>query len=100
MSARVTNEYCPYLFERPVCTRTKLVLQGGLANLPDSPHNSLYDFVSHLVYSVDVQDVQTVIVDGQVLMHDRKVLTLNEDEVIKKARAIAARIDKEIRSGQ
>ena len=60
----------------------------------------LYDVVSHLVYAVDAQDVQTVIVDGQVLMHDRKVLTLNEDEVIEKARAIAARINTEIRSGQ
>lgn len=57
----------------------------------------LYNVVSHLVYAVDAQDVQTVVVDGQVLMHDRKVLTLNEDEVIEKARAIAARINTEIR---
>lgn len=60
----------------------------------------LYDVISHLVYAVDAQDVQTVIVDGQILMRDRKVLTLNEDEVVKKAKAIAARIDKEIRTGR
>ena len=35
---------------------------------------------------------------GGVLMEDRKVLTLDEHEVIKTARAIAARIDKEIRA--
>ena len=58
----------------------------------------MYDVVSHLVYAVDAQDVQTVIVDGKVLMEDRKVLTLDEQEVIKSARTIAARIDKEIRA--
>ena len=58
----------------------------------------MYDVVSHLVYAVDAQDVQTVIVDGKVLMEDRKVLTLDEREVIKAARTIAARIDKEIRA--
>jgi hypothetical protein len=41
-----------------------------------------------------------VIVDGQILMEDRQVLTLNEEEVIAKARAIAARVNKEIRSGK
>lgn len=60
----------------------------------------LYDVISHLVYAVDAQDVQTVIVDGRILMRERKVLTLNEDEVIKKAKAIAAGIDKEIRTNQ
>ena len=58
----------------------------------------MYDVVSHLVYAVDAQDVQTVIVGGKVLMEDRKVLTLDEHEVIKTARTIAARIDKEIRA--
>ncbi len=58
----------------------------------------LYDVMSHLVYAVDAQDVQTVIVDGKVLMEDRKVLTLDEKKVVKKAQAIAARINKEIRA--
>ncbi|MGI9229192.1 MAG: amidohydrolase family protein [Gammaproteobacteria bacterium] len=57
----------------------------------------LYDVISHLVYAVDAQDVQTVIVDGKVLMHNRQVLTLNEKTVIAAARAIAARIDQAIR---
>ena len=60
----------------------------------------MYDVMSHLVYAVDAQDVQTVIVGGKVLMEDRKVLTLDEHEVIKKARTIAARIDKEIRAAR
>ncbi len=60
----------------------------------------VYDVISHLVYAVDAQDVQTVIVDGQILMRDRNVLTLNEASIIKKARRIAASIDKEIRTGK
>ena len=49
---------------------------------------------------MDAQDVQTVVVDGHILMRDRKVLTLNEDEIIKNARAIAAKVNAEIRSGK
>lgn len=60
----------------------------------------LYDVTSHLVYAVDAQDVQSVIVDGQILMLDRKVLTLNENEIIRQARAIASRIDAKIRNGK
>lgn len=57
----------------------------------------VYDVISHLVYAVDAQDVETVIVEGKVIMLDRKVLTLNEDQVLKEAKALAARIAKEIR---
>jgi 5-methylthioadenosine/S-adenosylhomocysteine deaminase len=60
----------------------------------------LYDVISHLAYAVDAQDVQTVIVDGEILMRDRKVLTIDEDEVIRKARVIAAKVNAEIRSSQ
>lgn len=60
----------------------------------------LYDITSHLVYAVDAQDVQTVIVDGQILMLDRTVLSLDEKQVIRDAKAIAKKIDKEIRQGK
>ncbi len=48
-----------------------------------------YDAVSHLVYAADSQDVRTVIVDGQVIMEERQVLTLNEVAIKRKAREIA-----------
>lgn len=57
----------------------------------------LYDVVSHLVYAVDAQDVQTVIVDGKLIMENRKVLTLDEQAVISKARKIAKNINTQIR---
>jgi 5-methylthioadenosine/S-adenosylhomocysteine deaminase len=43
------------------------------------------DLVSAVVYSAQATDVQSVIVDGQFLMKNRKLLTLNENEVISDA---------------
>jgi len=40
------------------------------------------DVISHLVYSVKASDVDTTIVDGKILMRNRKVLTLNESAVL------------------
>ena len=49
----------------------------------------MYDPVSHLVYVTRGDDVQTTIVNGRVLMRDRKVLTLDEAAVIREANAHA-----------
>jgi 5-methylthioadenosine/S-adenosylhomocysteine deaminase len=49
----------------------------------------LFDPVSHLVYVAHGDDVTTTIVNGKVLMRDRKVLTLNEAAVLAEARAAA-----------
>jgi len=43
----------------------------------------LYDVISHLVYVVDSNDVTTTIVSGEVLMENKKVLTIDE-EILKK----------------
>lgn len=57
------------------------------------PHMTpLYDVISHLVYAVSASDVVTTIVDGNILMQDRKVLTLDAEEVREKANEIAVRI--------
>jgi 5-methylthioadenosine/S-adenosylhomocysteine deaminase len=46
----------------------------------------MYDAVSHLVYVIRGDDVQNTIVNGQVLMRDRKVLTLDEKAVLAEGR--------------
>ena len=38
----------------------------------------MYDPISHLVYVITVTTCGTTIVNGRVLMRDRKVLTLDE----------------------
>jgi len=45
----------------------------------------LYNVISHLVYAVDSSDVVSTMVSGQMLMKDRKVLTLNRGQVKKAA---------------
>ncbi len=42
--------------------------------------------VSNLVYSGNGLDVDTVLVNGRILMQDKKLLTLNQDKVIQNAR--------------
>jgi 5-methylthioadenosine/S-adenosylhomocysteine deaminase len=46
----------------------------------------IYDPLSHLVYVTRGDDVRTTIVNGRVLMRDRKVLTLDEAAVLADAR--------------
>jgi 5-methylthioadenosine/S-adenosylhomocysteine deaminase len=48
---------------------------------------------SQLVYATKATDVRDVIVEGKVLMRSRSLLTLNESEIIAKAKQIAKRID-------
>ena len=58
----------------------------------DVHHVPTFDVVSHLVYVTDEQDVATVIVDGKVLMRERKILTIDTAKTAAEARALAARI--------
>jgi len=52
----------------------------------------MYDPVSHLVYTTRGDDVRTTIVNGRVLMRDRKVLSLDEAAVLADARAWAVKV--------
>ena len=51
-----------------------------------------YDALSHLVYATRGDDVETTIVDGRVLMRDRKMLTLDEGAVLDQAEAFAVKV--------
>jgi 5-methylthioadenosine/S-adenosylhomocysteine deaminase len=52
----------------------------------------MYDSYSHLVYSTSSEQVKHVIINGKVVMRDRKILTLNEDELIDRAKEYRKRI--------
>lgn len=45
----------------------------------------IYDIYSHLVYAAKSSDVDTVIVNGKVVVENGKCLTLNEEEVLNEA---------------
>jgi 5-methylthioadenosine/S-adenosylhomocysteine deaminase len=49
----------------------------------------IYEPVSHLVYAARGDDVRTVMVNGRVLMRDRRVLTLDEAAVLAEARTFS-----------
>ena len=49
----------------------------------------MYNPISHLVYAARGADVRTVIVNGRVLMRDRRMLTLDEPAVLTEARRFA-----------
>jgi 5-methylthioadenosine/S-adenosylhomocysteine deaminase len=59
----------------------------------DALHQTpFYNVYSHLVYASKASDVQTVIVNGKVLMRDKRLLTLNENVIKKDANAYRQKI--------
>ncbi|NLJ76685.1 MAG: amidohydrolase [Peptococcaceae bacterium] len=74
-----------------------LLEPGRLADLilVDLQRPHLYprhDLVAHLVYSANAADVDTVIINGQIVMEGRKVLTMDEEEVMAQAQKCADRL--------
>jgi 5-methylthioadenosine/S-adenosylhomocysteine deaminase len=76
--------------------RADLVIVG-LDSLHQTPRYSIY---SHLVYATKASDVRTVVIEGRVVMRERRLLTLNEPLIKQKARAIRERITRSLSSGQ
>lgn len=52
----------------------------------------MYDIYSQLAYSLKGSDVQSVVIGGRVVMRDRKLLTLNEPEILAKASKFQAKV--------
>lgn len=69
-----------------------LLQEGALADIilvdMAKPHlTPLYQPVSHLVYAVSGSDVKTVMVNGELLVVDGKLIQLDEEEICAKATA-------------
>jgi 5-methylthioadenosine/S-adenosylhomocysteine deaminase len=58
----------------------------------DVHHVPTYNVISHLVFVSDEQDVASVVVDGEILMREREMLTIDTSRVAAEASALAARI--------
>ena len=53
----------------------------------DKPHlTPLYDEYSHLVYTVGGADVETVLINGKLVMKNRRLLTIDEEETMRRVR--------------
>lgn len=63
-----------------------------LINL-DQPHMTpRYDLMANLVYAGKASDVDTVIIDGCIVMENRQLQTIDEQKVLRQCRNIAQRL--------
>jgi 5-methylthioadenosine/S-adenosylhomocysteine deaminase len=71
-------------------------LKADLAVLDlDQPHlTPLYDPFSHLVYAATGADVQTVVVEGRILVEDRRLVAFDLEETLARARELARKVKK------
>ena len=61
----------------------------------DQPHlTPIYDPLSHLVYAATGADVQTVVVEGRLLVEDRQLLSFDLQETLARARELAGKVKK------
>ncbi len=61
----------------------------------DQPHlTPLYDPYSHLVYAATGADVQTVVVEGKILVEDRQLLAFDVTETLARARELGRKVKK------
>jgi 5-methylthioadenosine/S-adenosylhomocysteine deaminase len=63
-----------------------------IVSMSSARQTPMYDPVSHIVYVTHGDDVRTTIVNGKVLMRDRKVLTLDRRQVIADANMFAEKV--------
>jgi 5-methylthioadenosine/S-adenosylhomocysteine deaminase len=82
-------------------TETGSLLPGKKADIAiiglNEPHlTPLYNEYSHLVYAVNGADVDTVLINGKVVMRDRSLVTIDEQEAMRRVRQIAARIQRSL----
>lgn len=61
----------------------------------ERPHlTPLFNLESQLVYSCNGNDVETVIVDGELLMEENEILTLEEEKILQKSQKTAEKLAK------
>jgi 5-methylthioadenosine/S-adenosylhomocysteine deaminase len=67
-----------------------------IVDMDDLNQTPLYNIYSHLVYATKADDVRTVVIEGRVVMRDRRLLTLDENDIKVRARAYRERIIKSL----
>ena len=59
------------------------------------PHlTPMFDVYAHLVYAVGRDDVNSVLIDGNWVMRDRALTTLDEPRILSEVTELAGRIDR------
>ncbi|MDP9161453.1 MAG: amidohydrolase [Acidobacteriota bacterium] len=63
-----------------------------IINLDEPNAVPIYDVYAQLAYAIKASEVKTVLIGGKIVMRDRKLLTVNEEEAVAKAREYKKKI--------
>ena len=64
-----------------------------LISLDEPSAVPMYDIYAQLAYALKGSDVETVVIGGRVVMRNKKLLTLNEPEILAKAREYGKKVE-------
>ena len=94
-----TREGAKALGMENVCGSLKVGMKADIIIIDmNKPHlTPLYNEYSHIVYAVNGDDVDTVLINGKVVMKNRKLLTIHEDEIMATVEETAIQNQKTIR---
>lgn len=67
-----------------------------LVDMSGAHNQPLHSVAANLVYSTRASDVQTVIVNGEMIMRDRELLTLNKTEIIEQVKRSMERLARRV----
>ncbi len=68
-----------------------------IVSMDSARQTPMYDPISHLVYATTGEHVRTSIINGKLVMRDRKLLTLDEGAVLAEARKLSEKVKEAVR---
>jgi cytosine/adenosine deaminase-related metal-dependent hydrolase len=83
--------------------RVGFMKEGALADIiivdykPSTPITS-ENFMAHLLFGIDCNSVDTVIIDGKIIMEDKVLKTVYEQDVYEKTLKMAEKVWSKMRS--
>ncbi|MFA4915899.1 MAG: amidohydrolase [Syntrophales bacterium] len=78
------------------CIKVGMKADIIIINLNKVHLTPIYNEYSHLVYTIGGADVDTVLINGKIVMQERRLLTIDEEGVMEKVREIAVRIKRSL----
>jgi len=85
------------IVERFINGKVGILQEGALADVivvdynPPTPINE-NNINSHLLFGITGKNVDTTIINGKVLMEDRKLVNIDEERIMSKSRELAAKV--------
>lgn len=95
-SAKVIEQVSPSMGRELGAVEAGYLADLILVDLSGMHHQPLHSTTTSLVYNTMASDVRTVIVDGQIVMRDRQLLTLDEGEIVAQVKASMERLSQRI----